>query len=551
MTVRQLNGSSDDLITAVGTLGSGTSGTFAAIVKRAATGTWHTILATHNSSGDPVNQFAFNGGTDQLHIWQSTGPDSDSAITWANTADWALVVVRKPAGSSVARFSLYDFTAETWTHTAGTVSIADWPTAAGGGIRFRWQSFDHYDGLVAIRAGWNSIPWSTDATGDAALEAAGLEVSAANWLAESPDMLQLFNQAAVTDLVEDETGGGADEVSRSGTAVVTDDDPPGFSFAAAGGDPVAIDDTPTGLRMAGVSNVEIIIETDIDDKAVGLRLGGPTETVTTDAAPATVINDTPTGLRLSGVTALDVVVSFTLEDFPTGVRLGGPAGTTAIDVVLTDTPTGVRLNGPTETVTTALPGDMTLNDNPSGVRLSGPSQALTIGTVRFDIPTGVRLSGPSEIVTTEAFPATLVTDTPNGIRLSGPAGVVTLDAVHLDRPSGLRLSAPDENVTTASPITEAAIITGVDITGIAAKAQPVVNGLAVSRDIFGPRGHRIVIGPGRVTIDVQDVGSAGSTIVVTGAGSKDTPEATGVGVRRVMTGPRYRRLVTGPKVGPE
>lgn len=233
MAVRAFNGSSDLINTATGALATGTFGTQAVIVKRGGTGNWHTFLALHNSGGSALTQFAYQDGN--LTAWwidgvTVTGP---AAIS---TADWGLLVVRKATSTATPRFSLYNFSTDTWVHANASGTRPNWPApGTGGTVRVEWEGFDRLNGRLAARAAWNSLPWAADASGDAALEAAGLEVSAANWLAASPSAMWLFNQAAVTDPVLDETGNGADQTSRTGTTVVNGDDPPGFSFDLTAG----------------------------------------------------------------------------------------------------------------------------------------------------------------------------------------------------------------------------------------------------------------------------------------------------------------------------
>lgn len=334
---------------AVGTL-TGTFGTYACIIKRGATGAWHTFMALHNAAGSTaLNQFAYSPA--DVIIWwidgiTVTGP---AAI---GTADWSLLVARKATGTATPRFSLYNFTTDTWVHANASGARPNW-SATGGLIRFNWQGGDNFVGRIAVRAGWNSLPWAASTAGDSALESAGLEVSAANWLAASPSAFWLFNQAAVTTPVADETGGGADQTSRTGTTVITDDDPPGFSFSLAGGTDVDLTDRPTALRLSGAGAVDTTIDTVINDRPMGLRLGGPT--------------------------SVDVAVSVTLQDTPRGLRLGSPSeAVTAlpsepVDVTLTDQPVALRLGNPGQTIDASPPiappsVDITFTVHPTRVR---------------------------------------------------------------------------------------------------------------------------------------------------------------------------------------
>lgn len=260
MAVRAFSGT-NVLDTAPGALSTNTFGTFAAIVKRGATGSWHTFLALHSSGGGALNQFAYNSD-DQVVMW-SNGDNATGPAALAATA-WGLVVVRKATGSATPRFSLYNFTADTWAHANGSMAIPNWSApGASGTVRFRWETFDHFVGRVAVRAAWNTVKWAADSTGDAALEAAGLQTSLQKWVDAAPDGLWPFNQAATTTAVTDITGNGANQTTLTGTTVVTGDDPPGFSFALGGGSTDLIVAGATHAHTAGspalVQNSDLIV----------------------------------------------------------------------------------------------------------------------------------------------------------------------------------------------------------------------------------------------------------------------------------------------------
>jgi hypothetical protein len=99
--------------------------------------------------------------------------------------------------------------------------------------------------------------------------------------------------------------------------------------------------------------------------------------------------------------------------------------------------------------------------------------------------------------------------------------------------------------------TMVAIITGIDITGVAIKPTPGITGPRTNRLTTGPRTHRVVVGPKTKSVAVTGVSSTGALILVTGAGGKTDPTPTGVRIVRTVTGPGVRRQLTGAKVGPE
>lgn len=235
MTVREFNGTSDELVTDIGAASGMVYGTVAALVKFSTVIDFRDWTMLHNSSGSfvwtPVGLTNF--GT--LHMF-TNGASSNSGITPGNTS-WKLIVVRKATGSTTPRFSVYDYTSATWTHAAGGSTLDDSFSSpgVGGQIRFTYQnSSDFFGGRIAARALWsNSLPWTADAAGDADIEASGLITSASSWAATNPTLLQFFNQADTSTPVTDVSSAGtANQTSISGTTVVTNDDPPGFSFSS-------------------------------------------------------------------------------------------------------------------------------------------------------------------------------------------------------------------------------------------------------------------------------------------------------------------------------
>jgi hypothetical protein len=210
----------------------------------------HAFGHLHNSGGSFLGSPLNVDGANVLQMWSTGGSNSSFTVT---SGVWYLAFSRKATGTATPRFSLLNMGTGVWTHGDGGAAIGNW-TAPGtsGTLRFNFQnSDDWFNGRIAVRAGWsNSLPYSADTTGDAAIEAAGLEDSLQAWVDAAPSALWAFNQAAVTTAVEDlSTTGTADEVSRVGTAVVTTDDPPGFSFSLGGTFDRTVDD-PVGLTDA-------------------------------------------------------------------------------------------------------------------------------------------------------------------------------------------------------------------------------------------------------------------------------------------------------------
>jgi hypothetical protein len=228
MAVREFNGTSDNIVHSTGGLSGMTYGTVAIIFKTSTTTgdrQYHCLITSGAGfAGNPAGQrdnklVTFSGGYSTL------------ASPTLTTDRWWLAVMRKDTGTVNPRWSVYDFTGDAWVHGNGDVARADWTApGASGTIECQFGGAEHWSGRLAVRASWtNEVHWTADASGDTAIEAAGLETSLQNWVDETPDALWAYNQdplSAVDDIV-----GGADQSSVSGTTVVTGDDPPGFSFS--------------------------------------------------------------------------------------------------------------------------------------------------------------------------------------------------------------------------------------------------------------------------------------------------------------------------------
>jgi hypothetical protein len=250
VAVREFNGTSDQIICATGALSTMTFGTVAAIVKTPAVdGTFRQFFAPHDSGG------TFIGG---VNVHSAGGVEwfAGASVTGGTVPvnTWALLVIRKATGTATPRLSIYNFTSTTWTHTNLSASIANWSAfGASGTIRMSFQnSGDWFKSRIAVRGAWtNSLPWSADASGDTALQSAGLHTSAANWLSNNASAFWLFNQTSTATPVDDlSTTGTADQSSITGTTVVTGDDPPGFDFTLGGAAAVLRYPAFPGFRLA-------------------------------------------------------------------------------------------------------------------------------------------------------------------------------------------------------------------------------------------------------------------------------------------------------------
>jgi hypothetical protein len=234
MAVRDFNGSTDRLNTATGGASGMTFGTFAVLFRRTETANVGILTGLHASAGAINGLVLYDANSYGIAV---DADDVRGVGSGAAHTNWQLVVIRKATGNVLARKSSYNFGTATWSHENAPSALNNWTSpGTSGTVRFDYETSSFpIQGRMAVRAVWsNALPWSADTTGDAAIVAAGLHTALANWVSANPTALHAFNQAAVTTDVEDlSTTGTADQVSRTGTTVVTDDDPPGFSFGGA------------------------------------------------------------------------------------------------------------------------------------------------------------------------------------------------------------------------------------------------------------------------------------------------------------------------------
>lgn len=229
MTVREFSGTGDDLVCTVGAASDLTHGAVASLVKFNTVTDFRHWGSLHSSG----NAFRSNPLGLTNFTWLETVYGSSvhyGSGSAMSTGVWVLLVQRKASGVVTGRLSIRNMSTGAWTHHPASGDLGNGTApGAGGLIRFSFQgSSAFFGGRIAARAFWsNEVPWADDA----AVQAAGLHTAASNWLAADPAVFHLFNQSSVGTPVEDlSTGGGGDQVSISGTTVITDDDPPGFNF---------------------------------------------------------------------------------------------------------------------------------------------------------------------------------------------------------------------------------------------------------------------------------------------------------------------------------
>lgn len=246
MAVRQF--ASTDLIeTDPGNI-SGTPGslTMASLMKHtdaSAGGNW--MIPSVNNAGDDQT-FTFYFASNAIHLWvNNTGGILNTTVTGGSGAGWAIYVVTKTSGTSVARGHRFSL-GGSWVHTNSATTSAHTSNVVSQMI---FGSSSHGAGnanRMAVAAMWDNVALSDPQVEELA---AGLQTT--DWLANSggaPGALWEFNQSVVTNPVEDLTGGGANQKTRTGTTVVNGDDPPGWTFGLVP-PPPPVTDAPEKIRV--------------------------------------------------------------------------------------------------------------------------------------------------------------------------------------------------------------------------------------------------------------------------------------------------------------
>lgn len=224
MAVRSFDGIDDEITCSIGALAAVDGGdcTLVAIVKSITGGEGRHVLSLRDSGGTPkvtqaltfLDRLAYSTNGNFVTTETVTSPVSDG---------WVLIAAGKAPGISTVRFHEYVFSTGTWSHEESIGTLAD-SIATMTSVQFGNGFGEPFNGLIAVLG-----VFPTKFT-DAAIEAAGLEVSLQNWLDSAADACWPLNQTTATTPVKDITGNGADETAITGTAVVTSDDPDGFSF---------------------------------------------------------------------------------------------------------------------------------------------------------------------------------------------------------------------------------------------------------------------------------------------------------------------------------
>lgn len=208
---------------------------------------------------------------------------------------WYWLVVTKVSGSTVPRWHVKNVTtAGAWTHVDDSAVVSDLTGTATEiivGSEFGGGAANSWSGQIAALAAWTGV--LTDLQVEAACT-----LSAADLLAAAPGWMIRLNQSSTATTVTDDTAGGGNQTSITGTTVDATE-PPGWNYALTITVTPAGITAPVALGTPAVSLSQSISPTGI---AVPVALGAPT--VGTPIRPAGIA--VPVAL---GVSALGPIIS--------------------------------------------------------------------------------------------------------------------------------------------------------------------------------------------------------------------------------------------------
>ena len=194
-------------------------------------------------------------GTPNDFAWGSDDPsaDSGSGVTISQDA-WWLLAITKPTGTSAPRFhqKLLSAGIGSWNHLNGSAvgqTVNDVARIRLGGV---------INSGANMRLACVAI-WDTDLS-DAEIESIGTAKSTASIYDLAPNCLWDLNQESISPL-SDLTGGGANQISITGTSVVTGDDPPGWTFGLT--TPIVISTTRVDA-LAGSGSTSVTVPTNAE-----------------------------------------------------------------------------------------------------------------------------------------------------------------------------------------------------------------------------------------------------------------------------------------------
>lgn len=214
---RTFNGTSSDIIKcAIGAAGVNAPATWAAVAKKAADAVTGVLVRQCGTGTLTYGGLQYNT-TNNLRYFGASGTAS-SAFTVLQSEGWLVAAGSKATGSATPRFHKQVVSTGVWTHSDGDIAVTDTAVTSGtiwlGANNAPFQ----FQGDLAAAACWNYV------LSDVQVEQLG--ISFLHWLRLAPSGMWLLDQASTATAVTDLTGGGADQTSVAGTAVVTQPNPP-------------------------------------------------------------------------------------------------------------------------------------------------------------------------------------------------------------------------------------------------------------------------------------------------------------------------------------
>lgn len=320
MTVRRFDGVDDEIRTALGSCDRNAGGTtLGFLFKKLTDAAWQGIMGLHTSGGTAVQAIEIDTSNQVYWDLDVAGQSIDGTVTIAN--GWVMVFFGKASGTATARCSRKVMSTGVWTHqNAGTTMVDGNAPGALGTVRFgEWQDGDDFNGLLACAGVWASN------LSDATRETMGGSLQA--WKDSGPVGLWAFDQAAVTTAVTDLTGNGANETARTGTVVVTNDDPPNFSLSLGISQAIAAaseTDSAAGLIRAKAREAGVAGETDTPGALLAAKTAVTAATSETDASATLTTTKSP---------SVDQTLEASTAGTLTGAKIAVITGATEADTV--------------------------------------------------------------------------------------------------------------------------------------------------------------------------------------------------------------------------
>lgn len=446
---RFFDGTADDVIVSAGAVVGLNYGAIAAIVRRNATGVWHSIAIVETAAAGGLYALEFTDGN-QLNLNTDAGAGGSGSTAFTSTTTWYFVAGEKATGSVAPRFHIYNYSTGAWTHENGGAAVNNTTGTVGQTRIGRWQTVDDYNGDIEVVGIWKNQTFT-----DAQWEASGLPFSLQAWYAlGTPTAIWHLNQSATTQNVADLTGGGANQTTLNGTSVSTVH-PPLFNVGAgawrvikapAGGSPTTL--APTGLASAETPGTPALTP------ALTLQ---PSSLASAEAAGAPALTPGPVSLALAGIgsgEALGATVGQALSTLlPSGLDGTEALGAPGLTLALAVQPPSLA-SAETAGATTAQPGPVSLT--PAAITAAESAGAVEAGSAAT-----VSLTGqPSGSALGPALATAAATLAPSGTAGAETAGALSAQPGPLSLALAGQVGAEVLGTTTAGQDAAVLALTG-------------------------------------------------------------------------------------------